>query len=74
MTEKRLNNCLVLHVHKCITNKHDLVEIAKEFVMVNDESRKYFGTFKINVGNTDCDYIKHKFLHYGYIGVCIFIV
>ena len=37
MTEKRLNNCLVLHVHKCITNKCDLVEIAKEFVMVNDE-------------------------------------
>ena len=37
MMEKRLNNCLVLHVHKCITNKCDLVEIAKEFVMVNDE-------------------------------------
>ena len=37
MTEKWLNNCLVLHVHKCITNKCDLVEIAKEFVMVNDE-------------------------------------
>ena len=34
MTEKRLNNCLVLHVHKCITNKCDLVEIDKEFVMV----------------------------------------
>ena len=37
MTEKHLNNCLVLHVHKCITNKRDLVEIAMEFVMVNDE-------------------------------------
>ena len=37
MMEKRLNNCLVLHVHKCITNECDLVEIAKEFVMVNDE-------------------------------------
>ena len=37
MTEKQLNNCLVLHVHKCITNECDLVEIAKEFVMVNDE-------------------------------------
>ena len=34
MTEERLNNCLVLHVHKCITNECDLVEIAKEFVMV----------------------------------------
>ena len=37
MMEKWLNNCLVLHVHKCITNEHDLVEITKEFVMVNDE-------------------------------------
>ena len=37
MTEKWLNNCLVLHVYKCITNECDLVEIAKEFVMVNDE-------------------------------------
>ena len=36
MTEKQLN-CLVLHVHNCITNECDLVEIAKEFVMVNDE-------------------------------------
>ena len=32
--EKQLNNCLVLRVHKCITNERDLVEIAKEFVMV----------------------------------------
>ena len=37
MTEKRLNNSLVLHVHKCITNECDLIEIAKEFVMINDE-------------------------------------
>ena len=45
MMEKQLNNCLVLHVHKCITDEYDLVEIAKKFVMVNDERRKYFGTF-----------------------------
>ena len=37
MKEKQFNNCLVFHVHKCITNERDLVEIAKEFVMVNDE-------------------------------------
>ena len=42
MMEKWLNNCLVLHVHKCITNEHDLVEIATE---LNDEQRKYLGTF-----------------------------
>ena len=45
MTEKQLNNCLVLRVHKYITDECDLVEIAKEFVMVNDEQMKYFGIF-----------------------------
>ena len=45
MMEKWLNNCLVLCVHKCISNERDLVEIAKEFVMVNNEQRKYFVTF-----------------------------
>ena len=37
MMEKWLNNCLVLHVHKCVTDEHDLVEIAKDFVIVNDK-------------------------------------
>ena len=45
MTEKQLNNCLVLCVHKYITDECDLVEIVKEFVMVNDEQMKYFGIF-----------------------------
>ena len=45
MTEKQLNNCLVLHAHRCITDECDLVKIAKEFVMVNNERRKYLGTF-----------------------------
>ena len=29
----------------CITDEYDLVEVAKEFVMVNNEQRKYFGIF-----------------------------
>ena len=37
MTEKRLNNSLFLCVHKCITDVCNLVEIAKEFVMANNE-------------------------------------
>ena len=46
MMAKQLNNHLVLHVQKInITNEHDVVEIAKEFVVVNEEQRKYFGTF-----------------------------
>ena len=45
MTEKRLNNCLLVHVHKEIVDELDLKEIAVEFISVNDERRKYFGKY-----------------------------
>ena len=43
MSEERLNNCLLLHVHKDITDALDYVEIAKNFIDVNPERKKYFG-------------------------------
>ena len=45
MTEKRLNNCLLVHVHKEIVDELTLKEIAVEFVSVNDERRKHFGNY-----------------------------
>ena len=45
MSEKRLNNCVLLHVHKELLDELDLVEIAKEFTLANDERTKYFGSF-----------------------------
>ena len=45
MTEKRLNNCFLLHVHKELTDMCNLQELAKEFVERNDEQRKYFGVY-----------------------------
>ena len=45
MTEKRLNNCLLAHVHKDIVDELSLKEIAVEFVSVNDERRKHFGRY-----------------------------
>ena len=45
MTEKRLNNCLLLHIHKELTNSLDLISIAKEFIGRHDERKKYFGNF-----------------------------
>ena len=47
ITEKRLNNCLLLHVHKDLTDGIDLIEIAKEFITVGltDERRNHFGSF-----------------------------
>lgn len=46
MTEKRLNNCALLHIHKDLVDSIDLVAIAKGFTSLNDERRHYFGSFK----------------------------
>ena len=43
MTEKRLNNCLLLQVHKDLLDTFDVVEVAKEFISAKEERRKYFG-------------------------------
>ena len=48
MTEKRLNNCLLLHVHKSYTDALDLTSVAKEFIHRQDERVKYFGNFVNN--------------------------
>ena len=45
MTEKRLNNCFMLHVHKDITDQINLRDVAKEFIAVNDDRSSYFGSF-----------------------------
>ena len=39
MTEQRLNNCMLLHIHKQLT---DFTQIAKEFIA---KRKLYFGTF-----------------------------
>ena len=46
MTEKRLNNCLLLHIHKDLTDSLDLISAAKEFINFTDERQKYFGHFE----------------------------
>jgi hypothetical protein len=48
MTEKRLNNCLLLHVHKSYTDAVDLTLVAKEFIHRQDDRVKYFGNFVTN--------------------------
>ena len=44
MKENRLNNCLMLHIHKDYTDQLDLTAVAKEFVDRCDRS-KYFGYY-----------------------------
>ena len=43
MTQQRLNNLLVLHVHKDITNNLKLKDIAKEFVGESEHRQNIFG-------------------------------
>ena len=45
MTEKRLNNCLLLYEHKELTDSLDLLKIGKDFIN-NEERRKHFGLFE----------------------------
>ena len=34
MTVKRLNNCLLLHIHKDLTDSLDLTSVAMEFITI----------------------------------------
>lgn len=45
MTDKRLNNLLLIHTHKDLCDKLDLVKIAQSFVSANNRRKNYFGNF-----------------------------
>ncbi|XP_078679480.1 zinc finger MYM-type protein 1-like [Branchiostoma floridae x Branchiostoma belcheri] len=45
MTEQRLNNCMLLHVHKDVVDTMDLRAIAADFVSLNEERMHYFGKY-----------------------------
>ena len=45
MTEQRLNNILLLHTHKEMTDALDLTEIARSFVSSNERRTEFFGNF-----------------------------
>ena len=45
VTEKGLNNCLLLHVHIDLTENLDVMEIARDFISENEERQRYFGSF-----------------------------
>ena len=45
MSEERLNNTMLLHVHKDLCDKTDLSKIAQMFVSCNSRRQGYFGNF-----------------------------
>ena len=45
MSQERLNNLMILHVHKELTDALDLVHVANEFVRANESRVRSFGKF-----------------------------
>ena len=45
MTQMRLNNLMVLHVHKSRTDALDLTSIGKEFIALKETRVRLFGQF-----------------------------
>ncbi|XP_068697297.1 zinc finger MYM-type protein 1-like [Montipora foliosa] len=46
MNQNRLNNCLLLHCQKSITDTLDTVDIAKKFVRANEQRNRHFGKYE----------------------------
>ena len=47
MTQLRLNNMMVVHIHKSLTDTVDVKSILTEFSIANEERRKVFGSFEL---------------------------
>ena len=45
MTQERLNNCLILHIHKYLTDEINFISIANEFIAANQSRLSTFGRF-----------------------------
>lgn len=45
MTQQRINNCMVLHVHDDLTDMLNLIDIANDFVFESEHRASIFGTF-----------------------------
>ena len=45
MTQQRLNHVMVLHIHKNLTDKRDIISLANEFVAKREHRSSIFGTF-----------------------------
>ena len=46
MSQQRLNNTILLNVHKDLRDGLDLPTIARQFVDVNERRRHFFGTLR----------------------------
>ena len=47
MSQRRLSNLLVLHVHSDRLDKMNLLEIGNEFISANDQHKSIFALFSL---------------------------
>ena len=47
MSDERLNNVMLLHVHKNFCDDLDLLKVAKSFISANSRRQGYFGHFTV---------------------------
>jgi len=59
MKKDRLNNYLILHCHKSITDTLNTVDIAKKFVCANEQRKTYFGKYRVEI----CDWLNDESPH-----------
>ena len=45
MSEERLNNLMLLHMHKELSDNLDISEVAQIFVSANSRRQRFFGNF-----------------------------
>ena len=45
MTHQRMNNIMILHIKKHLTDTVNHKEILNNFITINNECRKHFGIF-----------------------------
>ena len=45
-TQSRLNNIMVLHIHRDLTDKVDHTAVLKVFVSAHDDRHRHFGLFQ----------------------------
>ena len=46
MTQKRLNNLMILHIYKTAVDSLDIKAVVNEFVSAKETRSNFFGTFQ----------------------------
>ena len=60
MSQQRLNNIMVLHIHKDKTDQFNIIDVANEFAGYNENRLRKFDTFHTTDLSTQTKNMKSK--------------